>query len=633
MADLIAQGSEFTQRWRRTLPFDQQVTIGRQSGVWSTAWDDRISRQHILIFWNGKTLHVQQVPKARNPVFLQGRQESEFDLKPGEHFVIGNTTFTLSRDRPQVTLDAPKPDLEQTFSAAELRHVSFRNAAERIELLSRLPEVIKGAGTDSELFVRLINLLLAGTPRADAAALVAARGSEWPAGALATDSSANTGLTLTPRATDSQPSGTSQRKNDINTVENRDRNSIRILHWDGRRLAGGSFQPSQKLIQQSLAKRETVLHTWTGSQSREFTESESIDWAFCTPLPGEACRGWALYVAGRFGFTSPSTSGHSDPSDIRDDIKFTELAAATLSSLRELNRLGRQQAGFSQFFAPVVIEALATGDPERVLSPRETEVAVLFCDLRGFSRTSERSGSDLLGLLERVSKALGVMTHQILDHGGVVGDFQGDAAMGFWGWPLPQSDATSRAALAALGIRAQFEAAAKQPGHPLADFRAGIGIATGRAVAGKIGTADHVKVTVFGPVVNLAARLESMTKFLNTSILVDPKAAAILRGQLRPELGRVRRVAVVRPYGLDSSVEVSELLPPEQEFPELTGQNLRDYESALDEFLTGRWQETLDLLHHLPAEDLVKDFLTIYIAQNHRHPPPNWDGVVVLESK
>ena len=118
-------------------------------------------------------------------------------------------------------------------------------------------------------------------------------------------------------------------------------------------------------------------------------------------------------------------------------------------------------------------------------SRRESEVAVLFCDLRGFSRTSERSGSDLLGLLERVSKALGVMTHQILDHGGVVGDFQGDAAMGFWGWPLPQSDIALRAALAALGIRAQFEAAAAQPGHPLADFRAGIGIATGLHRGGK----------------------------------------------------------------------------------------------------------------------------------------------------
>src|SRR5262249_27611832 len=162
-------------------------------------------------------------------------------------------------------------------------------------------------------------------------------------------------------------------------------------------------------------------------------------------------------------------------------------------------RLGRQQAGLSQFFAPVVIEALAADDPEEVLAPRETEVSVLFCDLRGFSKTSERSASDLIGLLERVSRALGVMTHQILDQGVVRGACQGAAGMGFGRWPRAEPAATQKAALGAWGIRAQFEAAAREPNHPLADFRVGIGIATGRAVAGKIGTADHVKVTVFGP--------------------------------------------------------------------------------------------------------------------------------------
>ena len=68
-------------------------------------------------------------------------------------------------------------------------------------------------------------------------------------------------------------------------------------------------------------------------------------------------------------------------------------------------------------------------------------MTVLFCDLRGFSRESERSADDLFGLLERVSRALGVMTHHILEEGGVIGDFHGDAAMGFWGWPIAQADA------------------------------------------------------------------------------------------------------------------------------------------------------------------------------------------------
>jgi adenylate cyclase len=617
MAELIAQGPEFTQRWRRRLNKDQPMSLGRQAGVWSVPWDDHISRQHVRVCWNGQALDVEKLATARNPVFVNGNAVTQFQLTPGEHFVIGQTTFTLSADNPQVTLDAPEPDHEQVFSAAELRRVSFRNAHERIELLSRLPEVIKNAASDSELFVRLLNLLLAGVQRADAAALVAVE-APWTDDRRESSPTLASGGISGGERTPSQPVASGH---------------IRLLHWDGRRLAGADFQPSQRLIQQALAQRETVLHTWTEAPSREYTASESVDWAYCTPLPGDACRGWALYLSGRFAHHTSGDDAHSDPRDIRDDIKFTELAAATLSSLRELNRLGRRQAGLSQFFAPVVMDALATDDPETVLAPRETEVSVLFCDLRGFSRTSESSASDLLGLLERVGKALGVMTHQILDHGGVIGDFQGDAAMGFWGWPLAQPDAAQRAAQAALGIRAQFELASQQPDHPLADFRAGIGIATGRAVAGKIGTSDHVKVTVFGPVVNLAARLESMTKLVNAPILLDPATAAALRRRWPQQLGRIRRVAKIRPYGLASALEVSELLPSQHESPELSDQNLRDYEAALDAFIRGQWSQTLDLLQRVTTPDRVKNFLTGFINQHRRTPPANWDGVVTLESK
>jgi adenylate cyclase len=222
---------------------------------------------------------------------------------------------------------------------------------------------------------------------------------------------------------------------------------------------------------------------------------------------------------GRFATGTAVGAEASDAVELRDDIKFCELVAATVSSIRELRRLERQQAGLSQFFSPVVMEALATDDPQKVLVPREADVTVLFCDLRGFSRTSERNATDLMGLLERVSGALGVMTRQILEQGGVVGDFQGDAAMGFWGWPVAAGDAPERAVRAALSIQAQFAAAAKEQGHPLADFKVGIGIASGRAVAGKIGTADQAKVTVFGPVANLAARLESMTRSVHAPIL------------------------------------------------------------------------------------------------------------------
>jgi adenylate cyclase len=238
-----------------------------------------------------------------------------------------------------------------------------------------------------------------------------------------------------------------------------------------------------------------------------------------------------------------------------------------------------------------------------------------------------------MGLLQRVSKALGVMTHHILEQHGVIGDFQGDAAMGFWGWPIAQPDMVGRACQAALSIRAAFEAASRQAGHPLADFHVGIGVATGRAVAGGIGTIDQLKVTVFGPVVNLASRLEGMTKTIRAPILLDESTARMARQQLASHAARVRRVAVVRPYGLDESLEVSELLPPASDFPQLTDQHLASYEAALDAFLAGQWTEALELLHDVPARDRVKDFLTIFIAQHNRTPPPRWDRVVPLESK
>jgi adenylate cyclase len=142
-----------------------------------------------------------------------------------------------------------------------------------------------------------------------------------------------------------------------------------------------------------------------------------------------------------------------------------------------------------------------------------------------------------------------------------------------------------------------------------------------------------VKVTVFGPVVNLASRLEGMTKMLHAPILIDETAAAYVRANVASTTARTRRVARVRPYGSDEAVEVSELRPSLEDLPELTDENLRSYEEALNQFIAGQWSEALELLHYVPARDRVKDFLTVFIAQHGRTPPRGWDGVVELTSK
>lgn len=591
MADLIAQGTDTQQRWRRSLPVGRPIILGRTEGAWNVAWDDRVSRRHAELVWDGQELEVRQVAEARNPIFVKGEPAERFRIEPGEHFVVGQTIFTLTDEEAHVSLAAPAPLQQQAFTAQYLHRHQFRHPDTRIDVLSHLPDVISGSASDTELFVRLVNMLLTGIPRASAAAIVAC-------------------------------------------CEDATSPQVDVLHWDRRRLEDEDFQPSQRLILDAIGRGESVLHVWGEQQptgSAAFTVRKGVDWAFCTPVGGKACQGWALYVTG--SYVGDATSPTSDPTDLRDDLKFTELAASTLASLRDVRMLEQQRASLSQFFSPVVLEALAGQDPDVVLKPREADVSVLFCDLRGFARHSERAADDLLGLLHRVSNALGVTTRHIRENGGVLGDFHGDAAMGFWGWPLEQADRAVRACVAALAIRREFAAAAARAGDVMADFQLGIGIASGRAVAGKIGTVDQVKVTVFGPVVNLASRLEGMTKTLHAPILVDEATAAALRGQLAPSEGRLRRVAVVRPYGLETSLEVTELLPPAADDPLLSDEAIEVYERALDELVAGRWSAAFELLHHVPAEDRVKDFLTVLIAQHNRTPPAGWKGVIELAGK
>lgn len=600
MADLIAQGAQASYRWRRKLPDDQSAILGRAAGAFSVPWDEQISRQHVEVRWNAGKLTVTQLESGRNAVYFRGKESKQFELRPSEHFVIGETRFMVTADAAGVSMDVPQPAEEHTYSSQDLQRIRFRNADHRIDVLSRLPDVISGAATDSELFVRLVNMLLSGISRADLIALV---------------------------ATEAAP----------DVADKKGASGIRILHWDRRLAHSGDFRPSEKLIREAIENRkQSVLHVWknrTEPALPVFTLSENVDWAYCSPVPGKANAGWGIYVAGRFASQVPQTPTPTDSTDLRDDLKFTELVAAILSSLRQARQLQRQHAELSQFLSPRVVEALDVDDPDTVLKPRTTQVTVLFCDLRGFSRESERSADDLMGLLNRVSGALGVATRHILEHAGVVGDFQGDAVMGFWGWPLAQADAVEQACKAALGIRTEFEAAAREAGNPLADFRIGVGIATGTAVAGKIGTVNQVKVTVFGPVVNLASRLEGMTKLVSAPILLDETTAKFIRERVPKETARTRRVAVVKPYGLDTTLSVTELLPPVAEYPQLSDQNIADYEAALDALIAGKWAQAFELLHRVPPDDQVKDFLTVFIAQRNRTPPPGWDGVIPLLSK
>jgi adenylate cyclase len=110
-----------------------------------------------------------------------------------------------------------------------------------------------------------------------------------------------------------------------------------------------------------------------------------------------------------------------------------------------------------------------------------------------------------------------------------------------------------------------FQAAVASPHSLLRGFHVWIGIATGRAIAGRIGTRDQAKIGVFGPVMNVASRLEGLTKKIGASILLDHETLMAVRDALPPEEGRIRPTGSIQPSGFSHTVNVSELLPSEAE--------------------------------------------------------------------
>lgn len=584
MAELTAIGPEPHQRWQNPLPDAQVVRLGRAPRTgWKVPWDIMISREHAELTWQNGQLKVQCLETARNLIQFKGEKARDIVLRPGESFEIGNTRFLVSEEEP-----AKPPEQvaeEHSFSDDELHRVAFSDASHQMEIIAKLPHLMATARTDEEFAVQLAALLLQGMPHAEAAAVVRF---DDPAS-----------------AEDGKPS---------------------MMRWDSRNKDIGRFNPSRRLLYTALVQGKSMLHIWTkGDAGTQYTLSGNLDWAICARISGEACKGWCVYVTGMapYGIKAEALKG---------DVRFTELLAQFIGAIRQVRQLEKAHAGMSQFFSPAVLETLNADVAATLLSPKEGDITVIFCDVRGFSKMTESAGENLFLLLARVSEALSVMTKGIVKYDGIIADFQGDAALGFWGWPVALIDGPLPACDAALAIYDGFKSAALEPYNALKDFQVGIGIAHGRAIAGMIGSTEQSKVGVFGAPVNLGSRLEGMTKQLGVPILIDEATAEVVRGSMLRTQGRCRRVARVRPCGMEHALMVSELLPPETA-SSFTDENILSYEAALDAFILGDWQRALEALERMPYSDGPVGFLRIFMMQHNNVPPPDWDGVIPLDKK
>jgi len=586
----------------------QRFRIGRKpDGGCAVEWDKYISGNHADVLWDGTTLRVDCLEKAQNPIELAGTQMRSADVRPGQTFCIGQTTFTLIDDAAGGTLQAQAVGEinEQTFNRDELQAFKFRDAGEQIELLSQLPAILDESPTDTEFAARVVTLLMEGIPHSDAVAVVQ--------------------YNLTPEIRENAAKGCDQ--SDVLSGDVVLPEKPVMMRVATRDQYTGRFKPSRRLVLSALLKQASIVHLWNEELDEaeedavEFTISDDLDWAFCTPIVSESTHGWCLYVSG-------ITEGNMEKSDLGGDLRFAELMAHFISSIRHTKTLQERQTQLNSFFSPKVIESLISDEAHLALVPQERNITVLFCDVRGFSRKSEQYKDDLHMLLTCVKEALAVMANGILDADGTIADFQGDAALGFWGWPVALEEGPVPACRAALEIQKVFSAGDNHGGL-LNDFSVGLGVAHGNAIAGQIGTPKQAKVGVFGPVVNQGARLETMTKQFGVNICIDESTAEFCRKFLKPEQGRLRKLACIRPKGMDTPVVVTELMAPAGT---LSDEHVVQFEAAVDAVVSGQWAAAVEQLAALPDEG-GRQFLLKQMARFGNQPPADWDGAFSLTEK
>jgi adenylate cyclase len=296
---------------------------------------------------------------------------------------------------------------------------------------------------------------------------------------------------------------------------------------------------------------------------------------------------------------------------------------------------GRQKLAirrmFSFYMSEKVIAHLMSHPELLNLGGERRHVTLFFSDLAGFTSISERlSAEEVVGLL---NDYLSRMTDIILDEEGTVDKFEGDAIMAFWGAPLPQEDQALRACRTALrqqAALAELNQRFQEMGLPPLAMR--IGLHTGEAVVGNLGSEKRFDYTAIGDTVNLASRLEGLNKFYGTYIMVSETTMTECGDDvLFREIDRVAvkgketAVAVYQPLGLKEG-----LTPEDMALS-------KEFAEALEMYRQEKFSEAAtlfqDILAQHPGDNPSEVFLKRCQEFQAIPPPPGWNGVFRPDKK
>lgn len=306
------------------------------------------------------------------------------------------------------------------------------------------------------------------------------------------------------------------------------------------------------------------------------------------------------------------------------------------SSLLELDQLSRalqqMKAGLGSFrkYLPAdLVETLVARGIDAEPGGKRQALTVLFSDLAGFTGLSEAAPEETLAFLGDHLQSMSEAIHQT---GGTVDKFIGDSVMALWNAPSDHAAHALAACHAALACQARFAVArqgSRSQSFEQIDLR--IGINTGMALVGNIGSPDRLNYTAIGDTVNIASRLESLNKQYGTSILVGPGTAAEVGDEMI--LRRLDRVTV---YGRQTAIDIFEVVDvagPDETKPGW----VRSYEKGLIAYMARDWEDAIACFNMsltLRGDDRPSQLMIDRCRQHKLEPPPlDWNGTVASGHK
>lgn len=314
-------------------------------------------------------------------------------------------------------------------------------------------------------------------------------------------------------------------------------------------------------------------------------------------------------------------------------VTVTFLSLTVIKFISESREKSEIRNAFGRYLSEDVINELMENPDALGLGGRERNITSMFTDVQGFSSISEALTAPKL--VELLNRYLSEMSDQILEQHGTIDKYEGDAIIAFFGAPNEMEDHAVRACRAALRM-SQREDELNQflTDNGLTPFPlyTRIGINTGDAVVGNMGTTTRMDYTAMGHTINLASRLEGVNKQYGTKLLISE-----MTYQATGREFAVRRLDRVRVVGVAEPIRIYELIGAREDIDEDIIWKLRTFNHGLNAFENRQWKaatEAFDeVLARFPDDGPGKFYAERARTYMKKSPNADWDGVYNLTRK